>query len=290
MRGKGAQFCSHVCTDRITPAHAGKSKTLRRKKCLSRDHPRACGEKSGAASCICFHKGSPPRMRGKAAALPCGLVVSGITPAHAGKRSCSPDDVGDFGDHPRACGEKRCILQQLRVVKGSPPRMRGKAPLPSGAFSMGGITPAHAGKSFSARWPARAALDHPRACGEKSMVCPRSGPGTGSPPRMRGKARPQQLQGFRLRITPAHAGKSESGKPSTANHTGSPPRMRGKVQIKPECPDPCRITPAHAGKRKPPAFGATNRRDHPRACGEKENLIADFGHPVGSPPRMRGKG
>ena len=52
--------------------------------------------------------------------------------------------------------------------------------------------------------------DHPRVCGEKSRVCPRSDPGTGSPPRMRGKGsappRGHPLPG----ITPAYAGKSVS--------------------------------------------------------------------------------
>ena len=106
---------------------------------------------------------------------------------------------------------------------------------------------------------------------------------------MRGKVHHRRMTSWGGRITPAHAGKSESGKPSTANHTGSPPRMRGKVQIKPECPDPCRITPAHAGKRPAGGHHRAAPRDHPRACGEKVDEIPRFHVIQGSPPRMRGK-
>ena len=112
----------------------------------------------------------------------------------------------------------------------------------------------------------------------------------GSPPHMRGKD-------FRVKgcppddgITPAYAGKSQSGLPfqrRCRDHPrvcgekavkplllylvlGSPPRMRGKV-VKcyiANCNQ--RITPAYAGKRK-----ADGRKGHTQS---------------GSPPRMRGKG
>ena len=72
-----------------------------------------------------------------------------------------------------------------------------------------------------------------------------------------------------VRITPAHAGK---GVPfhRVARHRG--------------------ITPARAGKRAGIACGTSQRRDHPRACGEKKLAARTMRAITGSPPRVRGKG
>ena len=77
------------------------------------------------------------------------------------------------------------------MIEGSPPRMRGKD-IPTMCAVLGGITPAHAGKSILFGIENGFDLDHPRACGEKlsALRCPLPTIG----------------------ITPAHAGKS-SGRP-----------------------------------------------------------------------------
>ena len=49
------------------------------------------------------------------------------------------------------------------------------------------------------------------------------------------------------------------------------------------------ITPACAGKSIGETLLETIDRDHPRVCGEKQQMIADAGKGMGSPPRMRGK-
>ena len=48
MRGKGRNFSSCVCPDRITPAYAGKSCIFGYCACVCGDHPRMCGEKLDA--------------------------------------------------------------------------------------------------------------------------------------------------------------------------------------------------------------------------------------------------
>ena len=90
--------------------------------------------------------------------------------------------------------------------------------------------------------------DHPRVCGEKTLLgtIQRSEPG--SPPRMRGKVQEPVKIGFIWGITPAYAGKrgpSPGSHPPWRDHPrvcgekygldrptilemGSPPRMRGK--------------------------------------------------------------
>ena len=152
-------------------------------------------------------------------------------------------------DHPRVCGEKHTHLNGTFLNLGSPPRMRGKAPLLSKAPSECGITPAYAGKSDYRCVTAQAYWDHPRVCGEKSAHASWYPKVSGSPPRMRGKVSHVLFCEHRRKITPAYAGKrslpstlvsSSRDHPRVCGEkssyrlkalpaAGSPPRMRGKV-------------------------------------------------------------
>ena len=49
------------------------------------------------------------------------------------------------------------------------------------------------------------------------------------------------------------------------------------------------ITPAYAGKSFRKALSPSERRDHPRLCGEKRKLSRLLIFSLGSPPPMRGK-
>ena len=51
-------------------------------------------------------------------------------------------------------------------------------------------------------------LDHPRACGENIAGWEADMQAAGSPPRMRGKHNTAAPHVYRVRITPAHAGKT----------------------------------------------------------------------------------
>ncbi len=66
--------------------------------------------------------------------------------------------------------------------------------------------------------------------------------------------------------------------------------MRGKAARTTPGQPPAGITPAYAGKSSRPCRRKSKIRDHPRVCGEKSSPILDCKSPVGSPPRMRGKG
>ena len=65
--------------------------------------------------------------------------------------------------------------------------MRGKRgdPLPNPQYK--GITPAHAGKTTDHLFSLPSSKDHPRACGENSILLSSAPKKAGSPPRMRGK-------------------------------------------------------------------------------------------------------
>ena len=132
-----------------------------------------------------------------------------------------------------------------------------------------GITPAYAGKSVLDFLRNQTTEDHPRVCGEKPPALLFLRPASGSPPRMRGKARLQRHPTAEAGITPAYAGKRKFLRnahsvvgdhprvcgekltitPKWSSTRGSPPRMRGKGRTGCPAPPRPRITPAYAGKR-----------------------------------------
>ena len=75
----------------------------------------------------------------------------------------------------------------------------------------------------------------------------------------------------------------------SSEKAGSPPRMRGKASSWYRPRRSGRITPAHAGKRSRAPRGCCCSEDHPRVCGEKNNLKLRIMVRAGSPPHMRGK-
>ena len=147
MRGKVIQFQRFQKCSGITPAYAGKSKSSYSNLKRSRDHPRLCGEKGDlklSNGCI---NGSPPPMRGKVIISTSNSFRHRITPAYAGKSFFADFRSNLSWDHPRLCGEKFASYGTSIAPTGSPPPMRGKVFFQPLAKSLGGITPAYAGKS-----------------------------------------------------------------------------------------------------------------------------------------------
>ena len=150
MRGKVGNGWICPQSARITPAHAGKRLTVGRDNTYHPDHPRPCGEKSSTAASAFGIQGSPPPMRGKVSINAYVMSAVRITPAHAGKSCIYGDPDADERDHPRPRGEKYIIPRTLWEAHGSPPPTRGKERQPPDRRGGGGITPAHAGKRYSA--------------------------------------------------------------------------------------------------------------------------------------------
>ena len=248
-------------------------------------------------------------MRGKACLKNWNKRCPRITPAYAGKRHVCNAPCKGMGDHPRVCGEKDAEMAVLSQEMGSPPRMRGKAVMPSTRMSAARITPAYAGKSILPHLFDCAGWDHPRVCGEKFFNVSSVWSLTGSPPRMRGKGLQNLSRPCWYGITPAYAGKSYEaffsfcrrrdhprvcGEKAAAaapahNQSGSPPRMRGKERQAWPASAAMGITPAYAGKRVVDVPFSTFCWDHPRVCGEKDSSFVKYAVCIGSPPRMRGK-
>ena len=167
MRGKVVTFQDCGVANRITPAHAGKSKSTFIGQSPAEDHPRTCGEKCWPLVCTIWLIGSPPHMRGKVWYWYAPFRYCRITPAHAGKSYSWKAKTTKHRDHPRTCGEKFLLESNSAAHWGSPPHMRGKVSLETRSRDFQGITPAHAGKRFSVSFPEHCHQDHPRTCGEK---------------------------------------------------------------------------------------------------------------------------
>ena len=187
--------------------------------------------------------------------------------------------------------------------------MRGKGNVHRLDGKRAGITPARAGKSSPGVIISASGRDHPRACGEKWLLCVPKESALGSPPRVRGKGERRCRRRWRAGITPARAGKrrllpldglTERDHPRACGEKlfttvktdageGSPPRVRGKEAAGRAAGRSAGITPARAGKRYPRNTHRASARDHPRACGEKRSPCRFSDCFRGSPPRVRGK-
>ena len=188
-------------------------------------------------------------MRGKAGTYREYFDTVRITPAYAGKRQAFHHRCGAAEDHPRLCGEKKNESRVSHCDEGSPPPMRGKDGLQVRVCQRSGITPAYAGKSGLHDVLPVPSEDHPRLCGEKSLIHAFSFSSMGSPPPMRGKVSQPKSMNLLTGITPAYAGKSFVDFDHVIAEDGSPPPMRGKVSRKRIDLYPEGITPAYAGKR-----------------------------------------
>ena len=155
--------------------------------------------------------GSPPQVRGKQIFSPFSFSAYRITPAGAGKTGLGGAAKAIGTDHPRRCGENAHANNKQPTAAGSPPQVRGKQWPLGASVRVFGITPAGAGKTRRRTIANTCPEDHPRGCGENSVVWVFGVRQMGSPPRMRGKH--SQITKFRTldRITPADAGKTSQG-------------------------------------------------------------------------------
>ena len=90
----------------ITPACAGKTKSIGLSANIRRDHPRVCGKNYSNSGDVYQIVGSPPRVREKPKREN-QLVVATV-------------------DHPRVCGKNNFSFKVNNVIPGSPPRVREK--------------------------------------------------------------------------------------------------------------------------------------------------------------------
>ena len=108
VRGKLDLVATLTRADRIIPARAGQTDTVRTIIYVVADHPRACGANPLLRHLVCVRIRIIPARAGQTRACRCRLC-------------CRPD-------HPRACGANVHAGSPYGAFAGSSPRVRGKPP------------------------------------------------------------------------------------------------------------------------------------------------------------------
>ena len=186
MRGAPRPDSHEVLEWRIIPADAGSTGQARMKSGRQEDHPRGCGEHLLISGLSLANQGSSPRMRGAHMITSPACRNWRIIPADAGSTALFRSVRQCAWDHPRGCGEHNIVGGMYDLKKGSSPRMRGarfRRPLHGPPRR---IIPADAGSTGRLGAMDVRREDHPRGCGEHSVVVDTPMFYRGSSPRMRG--------------------------------------------------------------------------------------------------------
>ena len=169
-RGKRGEGESAVKMERLIPAHAGKTPKSTGARMVNWAHPRSRGENTPHKAPSPASPGSSPLTRGKRAMADEFHYTHGLIPAHAGKTPRWCRRRRGARAHPRSRGENILLGTLLLMLIGSSPLTRGKrSRRPSGPL-LGGLIPAHAGKTPPWMRRARASRAHPRSRGENSLM------------------------------------------------------------------------------------------------------------------------
>ena len=169
--------------------------------------------------------------------------------------------------------------------------------------------PAYAGKTSASAGNKNCATEHPRVCGENLKHIRDSLTRVGTSPRMRGKPILVGHKPGAGRNIPAYAGKTvifpaccvrsaehprvcgenRCAHPYSSSAHGTSPRMRGKPRAGRKSQPVLRNIPAYAGKTTWTSTQTKNWSEHPRVCGENNNISILLNRTRGTSPRMRGK-
>ena len=211
--------------------------------------------------------------------------------------------------HPRSRGENRCPVKGVRSGVGSSPLTRGKRLRVLGGGGLGGLIPAHAGKTRRLLSSTRGYLAHPRSRGENTTWDRRRAALSGSSPLTRGKHVGRRYMVVSYWLIPAHAGKTSPLR-EPSNATRAHPRSRGENYFSGldlvDDPGSSPLTrgkrggvvgwwvssgliPAHAGKTWRRGSADAPLRAHPRSRGENPDQCLPRDTRTGSSPLTRGK-
>ena len=207
-RGKRAGRRRSRGRGRLIPAHAGKTHRRARGSARGEAHPRSRGENGIFVFSVIFLVGSSPLTRGKRLSSQRTSTAARLIPAHAGKTKAAQQMVVNFQAHPRSRGENDSHAPSSHEDSGSSPLTRGKLSQRLHLGKIGGLIPAHAGKTKIAQFSQFSPPAHPRSRGENRVPAPRVYAALGSSPLTRGKPTRLPKSSTYRRLIPAHAGKT----------------------------------------------------------------------------------
>ena len=308
-RGKQPRTRTGVRRLRLIPAHAGKTPGEVKEVSLMEAHPRSRRENLLRLSRGSRAGGSSPLTRGKPAHEKHLIAPGGLIPAHAGKTQRIVAPGSREPAHPRSRGENMSVKVSSWVWGGSSPLTRGKRASATAARDRAGLIPAHAGKTPRPLFRGLVSPAHPRSRGENVSDDGTQSRARGSSPLTRGKPVGVIKIVKRVRLIPAHAGKTQTelGEPtdstahprsrgenhepvgSSARDEGSSPLTRGKPGSVDASGAVLGLIPAHAGKTSRSTTSGGCATAHPRSRGENSSEAGDEKGATGSSPLTRGK-
>ena len=226
-RGKRHSQRDRLPTDRLIPAHAGKTSTRRRATASGGAHPRSRGENLAHVQRYADNLGSSPLTRGKRCQRSTRPPWRGLIPAHAGKTRPLTRPSPPRRAHPRSRGENDEAGKPVDADDGSSPLTRGKRGQVERPLEAAGLIPAHAGKTIDIACTRPLTRAHPRSRGENGPRRGRDAGGWGSSPLTRGKRADERGRAKPGGLIPAHAGKTPS-RPARSGGAWAHPRSRGE--------------------------------------------------------------
>ena len=148
-RGKRQVCAGGDLVGGLIPAHAGKTRPPAAPTETAPAHPRSRGENASSMPRAREMPGSSPLTRGKPIRVRWPFLTLRLIPAHAGKTGCEFIERVISGAHPRSRGENQVHAIRQQITAGSSPLTRGKRQVCAGGDLVGGLIPAHAGKTDS---------------------------------------------------------------------------------------------------------------------------------------------
>ena len=165
-RGKPQPAFLKDLTERLIPAHAGKTGEGTENERNAQAHPRSRGENHQRACQQRPSTGSSPLTRGKPWAVTPLTNAKRLIPAHAGKTTYEGSVTFPRAAHPRSRGENDPGGRRQVGAGGSSPLTRGKPASGEDRRRRAGLIPAHAGKTTRPTPPPSRLEAHPRSRGE----------------------------------------------------------------------------------------------------------------------------
>ena len=186
-RGKPADCRVPLDTQRLIPAHAGKTRSPPGPQPWRPAHPRSRGENRVGNTLPPASTGSSPLTRGKLQILTGGASIRRLIPAHAGKTTSTTMIGTNPAAHPRSRGENPPAVAWKVWSGGSSPLTRGKPDVAGVMSHPERLIPAHAGKTSTDSTHSVLSSAHPRSRGENSTTVIPGVANFGSSPLTRGK-------------------------------------------------------------------------------------------------------
>ena len=194
------------------------------------DHPRIRGEHDHAGVQREKRGGSSPHTRGARPGCLPRPHESRIIPAYAGSTTTPSARGRARWDHPRIRGEHDPMRSRTSCSAGSSPHTRGARRRLVGDRRGGRIIPAYAGSTAATTAARMNRADHPRIRGEHDAASAGHLHVGGSSPHTRGAHGQDSRQDLPLRIIPAYAGSTGTGR-VRRGLWGDHPRIRGEHRL-----------------------------------------------------------